>query len=214
MSMARPTGPGVTHVRDADLSGRSDEDLLGRYRAGELRAMSEILSRYRRPLFTFVLRMCPDRARAEDLMQETFLRLVAHEDTFQGQARLKTWMYKIARNLCLDERRRQKHRRHASMDESRDGSPNLHERVPAKALGAFDATSSAELGKNITRAIEALPDEQREVFVLRQVELLSFREIAEVVGVPENTAKSRMRYAMERLQAALSEHYERAEEQQ
>jgi len=196
-------------VASAERPGVSDEELLGRYRRGELRAMSELLQRYRRPLFSFLLRMCNDRTRAEDLLQESFVRLIAHEDSFQGTAKLKTWLYKIARNLWLDERRRMKHRRHASLDASHDGGPTLHERVEGKTLGADRQAASSELAGQIAQAISA-PDEQREVFVLRQVELLSFREIAEVVGIPENTAKSRMRYALERLQVALAEHHDRA----
>jgi RNA polymerase sigma-70 factor, ECF subfamily len=200
-------------VANTEASGISDEELLARYRGGELRAMGDLLARYRRPLFSFLLRMCNDRVRAEDLVQESFVRLIAHEDSFQGSAKLKTWLYKIARNLWLDERRRQKLRRHASLDASHDGGPTLYDRVEARGLGAEREVASGELASSITRAIASLPDEQREVFVLRQVELLSFREISEVVGVPENTAKSRMRYALERLQVALAEHRDRAQEQ-
>jgi RNA polymerase sigma-70 factor, ECF subfamily len=200
-------------VANAETTGISDEELLARYRAGELRAMGDLLARYRRPLFSFLLRMCNDRVRAEDLVQESFVRLIAHEESFQGSAKLKTWLYKIARNLWLDDRRRQKLRRHASLDASHDGGPTLYDRVEARGLGAEREAASSELASSIARAVASLPDEQREVFVLRQVELLSFREIADVVGVPENTAKSRMRYALERLQVALAEHRDRTQEQ-
>ena len=73
--------------------------------------MGVLVARYQKPLFTFLVRMNGDRARAEDLLQEAFLRMIEHAETFEGSARLKTWLYRIARNLCIDEMRRQRHRR-------------------------------------------------------------------------------------------------------
>jgi RNA polymerase sigma-70 factor (ECF subfamily) len=202
-------------VRRADLLSRSDEQLLNLYTRGELEAMEVLLERYKRPVFSFVLRLVGDKARAEDLLQETFLRLVEHASTFEGNARLKTWLFRIARNQCIDESRRRVHRKHPSLDaptgNEADG-PTLHERLAGSEHGADRRSVGNELKQRMAQAIDALPEEQREVFVLRQVQNLAFKEIAEITGVSENTVKSRMRYALERLQGALAEYQDYAEE--
>lgn len=201
-------------MRQADLEACSDEQLLALYARGELSAMGVLVARFQKPLFTFLVRMSGDRARAEDLLQEAFLRMIEHADTFEGGARLKTWLYRIARNLCIDEMRRQKHRRHASMDaEQADGDDRtLHDRVAASAPHSDRQAVGHQLSQSMLAAIDKLPDDQREVFLLRQVHALQFKEIAEITAVSENTVKSRMRYALERLQGALAEYKDYAEE--
>jgi RNA polymerase sigma-70 factor (ECF subfamily) len=202
-------------VRRSELAARSDEQLLSLYTHGELEAMEVLLERYKRPVFSFVLRLIGDRARAEDLLQETFLRLVEHAHTFEGSAKLKTWLFRIARNQCIDESRRRVHRKHPSLDAplADDGNAGtLHDRVPSGEVGADRRTVGTELKQRMSDAIAALPEDQREVFLLRQVQNLQFKEIAEITGVSENTVKSRMRYALERLQGALAEYQDYAEE--
>ena len=202
-------------MKHPELSDLSDEELLARYTKGELTAMEVLLDRYERPLFSFVLRQVRDRAKAEDLVQESFLRMVEHAASFEGTARLRTWLFRIARNQCIDDARRQVHRRHPSLDAPQGGQPDgasLHERLPAGEVAADRKLTSKQMGGAMAKAIEALPDEQREVFVLRQVQHLSFKEIADITDVSENTVKSRMRYALERLQSALAEYRDYAEE--
>ena len=202
-------------MRRTELAARSDEQLLSLYTRGELEAMEVLLERYKRPVFSFVLRLIGDRARAEDLLQETFLRLVEHAHTFEGSAKLKTWLFRIARNQCIDESRRRVHRRHPSLDAplaDEGNSSTLHDRVASQEAGAERRTVGVELKQRMSDAIAALPEDQREVFLLRQVQHLAFKEIAEITGVSENTVKSRMRYALERLQGALAEYQDYAEE--
>jgi RNA polymerase sigma-70 factor (ECF subfamily) len=201
-------------VRQRDLESCSDEQLLSLYARGELSAMAVLVTRYQKPLFTFLMRMCRDRSRSEDLLQEAFLRMIEHADTFEGTARLKTWLYRIARNLCIDDMRRQKHRKHASLDaaQGEDDGRTLHDRVAARDPHADRRAVGNELSTRMLAAIDALPEDQREVFLLRQVHALQFKEIAEITAVSENTVKSRMRYALERLQGALAEYQDYAEE--
>lgn len=178
--------------------------------------MEVLLARYKRPLFHFVLRLVGERSRAEDLLQEAFLRMVEHAASFEGTASLKTWLYRIARNLCVDELRRRKHRKHPSLDAraSTEGgeSHSLYDRLAHADAGPDRRMVDRELARRMATAIDELPQDQREVFVLRQVQHLSFKEIAEITDVPENTVKSRMRYALERLQRALADYREYAEE--
>ena len=181
-----------------------------------MQALGVLLERYRGPLYNFILRHLGDRDRAEELLQETFLRVVHRAERFEGKSRFSTWMYTIARNLCIDTSRKLVHRRHRSLDAPgrgrEDGGPgaSLVERTAKPAPSVERLSDSARMRRAVTRAIEALPPEQREVFLMREVQGMRFREIAEVVGVPENTVKSRMRYALQRLREELADFAELA----
>jgi RNA polymerase sigma-70 factor (ECF subfamily) len=187
----------------------SDESLMLRYRDGDVRAFELLVTRHRKALFNFILRFVRDTAQAEDVTQETFLRLVKGADAYERQAKFTTWLYTIARNLCVDASRRGKHRKAASLDAPLGDDENagsLLDLLPDGSAGVDRQAQSRELGLRLRQAIEALPDEQREIFLLREVADLQFNEIANVVGCPENTVKSRMRYALEKLREALEEY--------
>jgi RNA polymerase sigma-70 factor (ECF subfamily) len=178
------------------------------YRDGNVRAFELLVSRHRRAVYNFILRYVHDAAQAEDLLQECFLRVVRGADRYEKQAKFSTWLYTIARNLCVDAARRGKHRKAASLDApvgGDDGAP-LVEFVADKGPGTDRKVIDRQLAERIQAAVARLPDEQREIFLLREVSGLAFNEIAEVVGVPENTVKSRMRYALEKLREALHEY--------
>lgn len=189
----------------------TDEVLLERYVKGDVRAFEVLLARHRGAVYAFLMRSVRDPAVAEDLFQETFLRVVQRSDQFTGQSRFTTWLYTIARNLTVDHARRMRHRRHASLDAPVHGGDSGDSRVLGDGVagpdrGADRAAIEAQAKETLRIALDALPDEQREVFHLRQVDGLAFADIASILGIPENTAKSRMRYALERLQQALGEY--------
>lgn len=186
----------------------SDESLMLRYRDGDVRAFELLVTRHRKPVYNFILRFVRDTAQAEDVTQETFLRLIKGADAYERQAKFTTWLYTIARNLCVDASRRGKHRKAASLDApvGDDDGVSLLDLVPDGGAQVDRQAQSRELAVRLRRAIEALPDEQREIFLLREVADLQFNEIAAVVGCPENTVKSRMRYALEKLREALEEY--------
>ena len=188
---------------------------MGRYQRGEVRAFEVLLTRHRRPIFNFILRFVRDPALAEDLLQETFLRVIRGSTNYAVQSKFTTWLYTIARNLCVDASRRAKHRKaqslDAPLDADKDGGATLLD-VTADKKGQVDrAVIGKQLGERIQDAVSQLADEQREVFVMREVLNLSFKEIGEIVGVPENTAKSRMRYALEKLRDALDDYRDLAQ---
>lgn len=189
------------------LEQHDDSDLLRAYSGGDVSAFEVLLARHRRPLFNFLLRSVREPARAEDLLQDVFLRIIQNAADFQGQAKFTTWMYTIARNLCVDHARKMSHRRHASLDASPPGEDNspLIARLANQDPSPDRTAAAPQLREQIARAVEALPEEQREVFLMRQLHGLGFAEIASVVGVSENTVKSRMRYALERLQDSLAQ---------
>jgi RNA polymerase sigma-70 factor (ECF subfamily) len=191
---------------------------MARYQRGDLGAFSGLVERHEKGLYNFILRQTRSPAAAEDLVQEVFLRIVEKAGSFKHEARFTTWAYTIARNLCVDHMRKTSLRRHPSLDQEAPDSQGkggtLGEKVAdLRPHGAGERTAIAnEIHIKVTAAVEGLPHEQREVFLLRQVANLPFQEIATITGATENTVKSRMRYALERLQEALTdfEEYARA----
>ncbi len=134
------------------------------------------------------------------------MKVIERCDKFRGEAKFSTWLYSIARNLSIDHQRKMKFRGHASLDATQ---PRSDQPMVARVSNPGPSTEQLAIGartrERIASAVEGLPEEQREVFLLRQLQGLAFKEIAEVVGVPANTVKSRMRYALERLQHILSD---------
>ena len=195
------------------LRDEADEVLMERYRQGDVRAFEILLTRHRRPVFNFIFRFVGSRATAEDLLQDAFLRVIKGADKYQRQAKFTTWLYTIVRNLCVDHARRMKHRKAASLDQPRgaegDGA-TLLDVVEGNELPTDRKAVSSELRGRLRQAVESLSDEQREVFLMREFLDMPFKDIADVVGVPENTVKSRMRYALEKLRLELDEYKDMA----
>jgi RNA polymerase sigma-70 factor, ECF subfamily len=186
------------------------------YRSGDAAAFAELVTRHEKPLWSFLRRLTRDDGVAEDLLQETFMRVIHSAHGWRPEAKFTTWIYTIARNLCIDHARKQAHRRALSLDgdgrREEDSSPGLHERMAAREPDAERVAHNRELARSLERAIAELPEAQREVFLMREVLELPFAEIAQVVNASEATVKSRMRYALERLREALADRRsERAE---
>jgi RNA polymerase sigma-70 factor (ECF subfamily) len=185
----------------------ADESLMLAYRSGEVRAFEELARRHRAAVFNFILRLVGDRGRAEDLLQETWLKVIRVAPSYEKKAKFTTWLYTIARNLCVDSMRRERYRKadslDAAVDSSEDSAPRS-DHVAGDGPSPDRAAHAASLRPKLEKALAALPAEQREVFVLREYGGIAFREIAEVTGVPENTVKSRMRYALESLRKQLT----------
>src|SRR5215470_7140971 len=123
---------------------KTDEELLAEFQQGDAGAFENLLRRHRRPLYTFFVRMLGDRARAEDLAQETFLRIVKGAPTWEHRARFQTWLYAIARNLCVDTARRDHFRRTESLDvcDDDEGQPlvdGVEDAAPTPDRGAASA---------------------------------------------------------------------------
>ena len=186
-----------------------DETLMLRYQQGDRAAFAQLVRRHQMPLYNFALRQVRVPQVAEDVVQEAFVRVVQNAVDFKHEARFTTWVYTITRNLCIDQLRKRALRKHPSLDESRgeegDG-PTLGEQTADPRASVEREATGTELKERIALAVDTLPDEQREVFLMRELSNLPFKEIAEITGVPENTVKSRMRYALERLQEALAEY--------
>ena len=195
----------------------SDEVLMVRFQRGDRTAFTALVRRHQSPLYNFAYRQMGVQAVAEDVVQDAFVRVVQNAAEFKHEARFTTWLYTITRNLCIDQMRKRALRKHASLDDAKGGArgeegdgPTLGEQTADTRASVEREATGTELKERIAKAVDLLPDDQREVFLMREVANLPFKEIAEVTGVPENTVKSRMRYALERLQQALSEYEEYA----
>lgn len=179
------------------------------YAGGEVLAFEILLGRHERGVYNFVYRSVHNTDRAEELTQEVFLRVVKNAKRYKRTAKFTTWLYTIARNLCIDESRRRKHRGHVSLDATvgdDEGGQTFKDRVTDhRAESGAARRERARFVEALQQGVDALPDEQREVFVLRHIEGLKFVEIAEIVGVSENTIKSRMRYALASLRLHVAD---------
>jgi RNA polymerase sigma-70 factor (ECF subfamily) len=180
------------------------------FKSGDARAFATLVQRHRGPVYNFILRYVGHRQRAEDLLQETWLKVVRSSSEWQPKARFTTWVYTIARNLCVDSARKETFRKTDSLDapvsnDESDGR-SVGDLVADEAVQTPDrAAHNKRLRPLIEQALQSLPAEQREVFLLREYQGIGFKEIAEVTGVNENTVKSRMRYALEGLRKRLGE---------
>ncbi len=191
----------------SSFSEDSDERLMLRYQAGDLEAFERLLERHRKKLFGYLLRMLKNRERAEDVFQEVFLRIVKNRTSYQPSAAFSQWLYTIAHNLCVDRFRRQGMENVESIDREsgEDSDMKLSDRLASSNPSPEECAASAERQRVLEDAITALDPDKREVFLLRERQGLSFKEIAAALDIPVNTAKSRMRYALEGLRGLLEE---------
>lgn len=193
----------------------TDEMLMVRYQRGDRRAFAELVHRHGRPVYNFVLRQVRDADAAEDVTREAFLRIVRNAGEFKHEARFATWLYALTRQLCQEQLRRTPQRRPVAERHNLVSSPS--ERLEAlpdvqRRAGAEASLQSRQVVSCVIQTVEALPEDQREVLLMREVAKLTFKDIAEITGAPDPTVKSRMRYALDRLREALSsfEEYTRA----
>lgn len=173
----------------------SDEELFLRYRSGEAVVFEELLGRFKAPLFGVILKMVGDRADAEDVFQETLYRVIRHAEEFNPELRFSSWIFSIALNLCRDHLRR------------RGRSPiQAVAEVPDFAVPHTPESDSwrGEVRKAVGQAIAKLPEEQREVFTLREYGGLEFKEIARLTNSNLNTVLGRMHLAVKKLRAELT----------
>jgi len=188
------------------VSGSTDEDLVRAVRSGDTDSLGVLVARWEQPLFRFVYRLMPRSEDARDICQETFLRILRSADRFRDGSRFSTWMYQIALNLCRDHlRRRQRWGRLLT-----DG-PAATERASAAPSRSLEgdpgqAIERDETSRAVQWALAQIPPGQREVLVLKEFEGLKFREIAEILGCPESTVKSRMYGGLCGVRKALERH--------
>jgi RNA polymerase sigma-70 factor (ECF subfamily) len=181
----------------------SDEALLTRVKAGEEAALEVLVERFRRPLFGYLHRMLGNAAEAEDVFQETFLRVVKHLPRFEEGRRVKPWVYAIASNLVKNVYRSRKYREKTSIDqEGAEGEP-LSASLAALAQTPSELASESERAVAVRDAIDRLSPVSRDALVLFYFQGLAYEEIAQALEVPLGTVKSRIHNALAKLAALL-----------
>jgi RNA polymerase sigma-70 factor (ECF subfamily) len=183
----------------------SDEELLLGCRRGDQESFDQLFERYRSRLFTFIWRYVRQREAAEDIFQETFVRIFARAGSFRRRAKASTWMYTIAANLCRDELKRLRRHRTVSLDEPPPGDEPgqaWSQALRAVADHGDDPRRAAEEAEHraaLWRAIDTLPDAMRIPLELYTVHGLKYREVAQVLGIPLGTVQSRIHNAVKQL---------------
>lgn len=159
--------------------------------ADDAEAFAQLMRRWEGPLRNLGTRMTGDAHRAQDLAQETFARLYARRARYEQSGKFSTYLWRIALNVCYDELRRQGRRRECSLDDEANAAVlDLHSDSSGPPPSA--ALEAREQADQVREALLRLPEGYRSVLVLRHYENLKFREIAEVLDIPEGTVKSRM----------------------
>ena len=166
---------------------------------GDRDAFASLLARYQNRLYRYLLRWVREQASAEDLFQQTWLRVIEKIGRFDARRSFDAWLFAVARNLAVDHLRRY---RPDSLDEPREDSLPLLERCAADAPSAIEHVLQFEQAALVQRALESLPPIHREILSLRFEEEMKLEEIAEVLAIPLSTVKSRLGRALERLRAA------------
>ena len=179
-----------------------DDELMERYRAGDEEAFTLLVRRHQQPLINFIARYINDRDGAEDLAQETFIRIFKASRHYKpGQAHFKTWMYHIASNLCKNELRNRGRRNRYRVDNVVDSGGDaeqidLIENAPAEAASQPEvALERKELRNAIQRTIAELPEKYRVPLILRDLQGLSYDEISDALELRSGTTKSRINRA-------------------
>jgi RNA polymerase sigma-70 factor, ECF subfamily len=183
-----------------------DKD-VARLRGGDLDALAELLARYQNRLYRYLLRLVREPAEAEDLFQQTWLRVVQKIRAFDPSRNFDAWLFTLARNLAIDHLRRI---RPQSLDEPVSGEPPAEcriERLVSTESLPFDRALAAERRSRVAEAMERLPAIYREVLALRFEEEMKVEEIAQVIGAPLSTVKTRLRRSLEQLRNGLETLY-------
>jgi len=191
----------IDNVAD-DLKDEQDENLMLRYRDGDAAAFEVLYSRHKTALFRYFNRQCSQTAIAEELFQESWMSIIKSRKNYVTSAKFKTYMYTIAHNKLIDYYRRNKIR-YADFGDSDESKPGIDE-LPAPTQEQPEQIINAQQKRiQLLAAIKLLPETQRDVFLLREESGLSLSEIAKITGVNSETAKSRLRYAVNSLKKTV-----------
>ena len=190
-----------------ELANLPDADVVSLAQQGRESAFRELVRRYERPVFSLVFRMVRDRETAEELSQETFIKVLNNIDRYQPQFKFSSWLFKIANNIAIDHLRKRQ-----IVTISMDGSPHAATAAEAEATSfdvairqesALEEMEAKELGTEIEKAIAKLRPEYRSCIMLRHVEGRSYEEIAATLDLPLGTVKTYIHRARIELRDAL-----------
>jgi len=184
----------------------SDEVLMERLAQGSHEAFDTLLARYETPVITFCYAFMRNREGAEDLAQETFMRVFRNAKRYQPVAKFTTWLYRIAANLCINELKKGKLRQSRSLDEPAGPDPDgtkIIERIASDEGSPLSDAENHEAQGLISKAIDHLPDDQRTTLIMVEYHHMQYQEIAEILEVSVSAIKMRVKRARETLRETL-----------
>ncbi len=184
---------------ESETAKQFDHDLFRRVQDGDMVAFNELVAKYRDRLMNVIGRMIPSQEESEDIVQETFLRVYQHRQSFDFKHCFSTWLYTIALNLARNELRKRKKYKFVDIFDMQNAEIEI----------AVEAKVPTNLGPVLDEVISALPDKYKTAFVLRDIEEMPYEEVAKVLDVPLGTVKSRVNRARlmlrEKLQPRMEE---------
>jgi len=204
MAASAPPVEGEAAPRGDELS---DADIMLRVKAGDEPAFEYLVQKYRRPMVSFMHRMAHNRAAAEELAQEVFLRVYRSRESYEASAKFTTWLYRIATNLAVNHARDTRHERPentVSLDEP-DSNTGVTMDIPDSSLTAEEVLVRRERLAAIRQRVEALPERQRLAVVMHKYQQMDYRQIGEVLKLSESATKSLLFRAYETLRGQLRE---------
>jgi RNA polymerase sigma-70 factor (ECF subfamily) len=189
------------------LDTSSDEELLSRFCDGEREAFGILLRRYERELYGYLRRYLGDSELAEDVFQNTFLALYQKSGQYEAGRPVRPWLYTIATHQAIDALRRNNRHQALSLDQHQKELPDgevrsLLELLENRGPGPLDMVQGEERREKVRASVDRLPDFLRQVVVLAYYQGLKYREIADILGIPVGTVKSRLHAALVKLQEA------------
>ena len=187
------------------LTNCSDEDLLIRFCKGEKEAFGVLVRRYERELYGYLRRYLGDAHLADDVFQNTFVQLFVKSNQYESGRPVRPWLYTIATNQAIDALRRNGRHQAISLDQYREESyegdvQSLLETLEGRGPGPLELAHGQERRERIRASVDRLPDFLRQVLILAYYQGLKYREIADIVGIPVGTVKSRLHAALVKLQ--------------
>jgi RNA polymerase sigma-70 factor (ECF subfamily) len=189
------------------MSNETDKDLIGRALHGEPAAFNELLHRYQQPVYAYIYHLVPNKSDVDDVFQEVFLKVMENLGSYRHQEKFKSWVFTIANHTVIDRVRHAKLVEQVPLDAPvrahAGGRATVGDTIAHHAALPDEAYATREFRAHLARAVASMPEEQRQVFLLRAEGDLSFKEIAATLGCPLNTALGRMHYALTHLRKTL-----------
>ncbi|NLX25820.1 MAG: sigma-70 family RNA polymerase sigma factor [Lentisphaerae bacterium] len=189
----------------------TDIECINAYLKGDANALEPLVEKYKRPLYSFILKMTEGREDTEEIFQETWFRALKNIHKFKHKNFLN-WLFRIAHNLVIDRARRNS--KSVSMQSSFSGEEDntLEDHLAAPGISPSEEAGGNSLGSKIDGAVQTLSPEQKEVFLLRMYGNVSFKEIAKIQNCSINTCLARMQYALGKLRSILKDEYTELQE--
>jgi len=190
------------------LASPSDADVVAKAKKGDHDAFRILVDRYQERAYRLALRVLRDEESARDVVQDAFLKVYRSLDRFEGRSSFYTWLYRVVMNLCLDHKRRDRSPPNVEREDETaggvdPGAPDAANELYQERETPAGSLERAQLREVVARAIEQLPEDARQTLVLREIEGLSYAEIATCLDVPKGTVMSRLHHARRKVREIL-----------